>query len=611
MSKRRSFLPQHHTIKAKVATPGVVIAPLLQQAFALHQQGQLVQAAVLYQEILQKQPNHFDALHLLGIAASQSKQPQIAVDLIGKAIQINPNAAAAHSNIGLALQDLSRNDEALASYERALAIEPDNAAVLYNHGNVLRDLKRYAEALASYERVLVIEPCNADALYNCGNALHYLGRNEEALASYDSALAIKPDHVEALNNRGVVLQALKRNEEALASYERALMIAPGHAGALYNCGNVLRELSRHEEALASYARVLLIRPDNAEVLNNRGNTLRALNRLEEALASYDRALFIEPGYADARWNESLCRLLIGDFDLGWRNYEWRWKTSELRNFHRNFTQPLWLGKESLSDKTILLHAEQGLGDTLQFCRYVRQVNALGAKVVLEVQPPLKSLLSGLSGIASIIGKGEALPAFDYHCPLLSLPLAFDTDSASIPSTHRYVTSDAKRVAIWQEKLGVKTKPRVGLVWSGSATHKNDRNRSIPFVDFVELVSRKASFYALQKEVRDADMLLAGRTGVTFVGDELDDFADTAALIELMDIVITVDTSVAHLAAAMGKAVWILLSFNPDWRWLLDREDSPWYPTARLFRQSAIGDWGSVIERVKVELQSLLACVTAN
>jgi Tfp pilus assembly protein PilF len=538
-----------------------------------------------------------------------------------KQSQSNPNNAAAHLNQGLALAAINRFDDALASYDRALAIQPDNAQTLTKRGTALRHLNRFNDALASFDRALLIKPDYPEALCDRGTVLLHCNLLDDALASYDRALAIQADYVRAICNRGTVLVALNCFDDALASYERALVI----------------------------------KPDYVEALSNRGNLLRYFNRIDDALASYALALAIQPDYADAHLNEGLCRLTIGDFDLGWQKYEWRWKKKHGINPH-NFSQPLWLGQESLQNKTILLHAEQGLGDTIQFCRYAQNVAALGATVILEVQPSLKTLLRNVAGVASIIAQGEKLPAFDVHCPLLSLPLAFHTDLNSIPfsqgssvntafhpayhlvyqniasallrlkrfvlatkipiapltETGKYLTIDATRKAVWKNKLGLKTLPRVGLVWSGNLTHANDRNRSIPLPDFAQIINPKAQFFSLQKELRAADKLLLNqRTDINFVGDDLKDFADTAALIDLMDLVITVDTSIAHLAGAMGKPVWILLPFNSDWRWLLDRNDSPWYPSARLFRQLALGNWHSVIATVKQELCTLVSASSRN
>jgi hypothetical protein len=386
--------------------------------------------------------------------------------------------------------------------------------------------------------------------------------------SYERAIALKPDYAEAYNNRGIALGALDRPADALQSYERAIALRPDYAEAFYNRGNALRELHRHRDAVQSYERAIALKPD----------------------------------YAAAHWNLADCRLLLGDFTLGWQEYEWRWKLEQASHAERDFPQPLWLGAQPLEGRTILLHSELGMGDTLQFCRYAQAVAALGAKVVLEVQPPLLPLLADLDGVAQAVPRGAALPAFDCHCPLMSLPLAFKTDATNIPATIPYLRSDAARVAAWREKLGPKSKPRVGVVWSGSMSQRNDK-RSMALVEMLPLVGDWAEWISLQKDVRESDApLLASRADLRHVGDALQDFADTAAVIELLDVLVTVDTSVPHVAGAMGKPVWILLPFNAhDWRWMLDREDSIWYPTARLFRQAAIGDWASVISQVDAAL----------
>jgi tetratricopeptide (TPR) repeat protein len=523
--------------------------------------------------------------------------------LIQRAVGINPDNAAAYSNLGLALRKLDKLDEAIASYGRALALQPDNLQALNNRGSALRDLKRYHDALQSYDRALSIQPDYLDALKNRGALLLDLGRYDDALLSYDRALAIQPDDTEALYGGGNALVALKRPSEAIANYDQALSLKPDFFPALNNRGSALLDLNRLEEALASFDGALALAPDNAEALNNRGNALVELNRHQEALASFDRALSLEPDHADAHYNGSLCRLLLGDFENGWRKYESRWRTDAFKNARRDFTQPLWRGEQAIAGQTLLLHAEQGLGDTLQFCRYAKLAAARGATVLIEVQLPLKSLLAGLDGVSSVLSQGETPPSFDYHAPLLSLPRAFETRLDGIPAAIPYLHADPIRVGEWQAELGDKALPRVGLAWSGSAEHKSDQKRSIPLTRMAKLVSGEAQFVSLQKELHPADRVtLSERDDIRHFGDQLHDFADTAALIEALDLVISADTAVAHLAGALGKEVWILLPFSPDWRWLLERDDSPWYPTARLFRQRAEGDWDGVIQRVASQLK---------
>jgi Flp pilus assembly protein TadD len=436
---------------------------------------------------------------------------------------------------------------------------------------------------------------------NCrGNVLRHKKSFDAALDSYDRGLALRPDSAEVLCNRGIVLRELKRFDEALASYDRALAIRPDYADALNSRGIVLRELGRLDEALANVDRALAIRPGFAEALTSRGTTLIELKRLDEALASFRRAQAVRPDYADAHWGESFCQLLAGDFGAGWEKYEWRWRTGQAAL--RQFLQPLWLGDQDVAGKTVLLHAEQGNGDTIQFCRYATVLAERGARVVLEVQPALKSLLSCLIGVQQVVATGEPLPEFDFHCPLLSLPLACGTTLQTIPARVPYLTPAPGLVQDWRTRLATDG-PRIGLAWSGNKQHGNDRNRSIALRRLAPLLDCGATLVSLQKGPRDDDRAWLAEHPEVLRYSDFPDFADTAALISLLDLVISVDTSVAHLAGAMGKPVWILLpAVGLDWRWLLERDDSPWYPTARLFRQRAIGDWDSVINRVADELR---------
>jgi hypothetical protein len=343
---------------------------------------------------------------------------------------------------------------------------------------------------------------------------------------------------------------------------------------------------------------LASRPDYAEAFANRGVLLYDLKRFDEALASYDSAIALRPDYADAHFFKGLSSLVTGDLPRGWIEYEWRRKAPAARIPKRDFSQPLWLGGDDIAGKTILLHSEQGLGDTIQFCRYAALVAARGARVILEVEAPLRELMTGLAGTAGIIAKGSALPDFDIQCPLPSLPLAFKTRLDTIPSTTPYLRVPKQALGYWNALLGAKRSLRIGLAWAGNAKHVRDRERSMRLRDLLPLLDIEATFVSLQKEVRAADAETLANCGVLQFGRKLGDFSDTAALISQLDLVISVDTSVAHLAGALGKRVWILLTHAPDWRWLLDRDDSPWYATARLFRQDDTREWHGVIARVR-------------
>jgi predicted O-linked N-acetylglucosamine transferase (SPINDLY family) len=564
--------------------------------------GNYDEAIASYQHALALKPDFTEAHNNLGSVLSDLKRHEEAIASYRSALALRPAFAEAHSNLASVLNELKRHEEAIASCQQALAHKPDFAEAHCNLAGALNDLKRHEEAIASCRKALDIQPDLAEAHSNLGLALAALERHEEAVASCQRALAIKPDLVEAHLNLGNALNALKRSEEAIASYQSALALKPDFAEAHGNLGAALSYAGRYAEAIASCNKALALKPGFADAYNNLGTTLNALNRNAEAIASYQSALEAKPDFAEAHFSQGLALLTIGDFKRGWEQYEWRWATKGYAPT-RDFVQPLWRGAEDLSGKTILLHSEQGFGDTLQFARYAPLLAARGARVVFEVQPALKALLTGLAGVEVTVAQGDALPVFDCHCPLLSMPLAFATTLQSIPAATPYLHANAGSVAKWQTLLGERSGPRVGLVWSGNPNHKNDRNRSIALARLLPLLAVPGvRFVSLQKDLRAEDAeALRNLSGLARIGDHLDDFADTAAAVSLLDLVITVDSAVAHLAGALGKPVWVLLPFSPDWRWLLEREDSPWYPSARLFRQPQLGDWESVIGRVREEL----------
>jgi tetratricopeptide (TPR) repeat protein len=544
-------------------------------------------------------PDFFEALVNRGIALYELKRFGDALADYDRAIALRPDNADALVNRGNALGKLRRHEDALASYDRALQLQPVHVEALVSRGGTLLDLRQYDAALRSYDRALAVRPDYAEALVNRGVTLHELKQSANALNSYDRALAIAPNNVDALTNRGVALHDLGRYGEALASHERALAVQPDHVVALSNRGLSLHKLARLDEALASYDRALAKQPDYIDALVNRGVTLHDLRRFDEALASYDRAVALRPDHADAHFFGSLSRLLTGDFGRGWIEYEWRRKGASTGPSSRDFPQPLWLGGPEIAGKTILLYSEQGFGDTIQFCRYVPLVAGRGARVVLEVEEPLREVLIDLAGATRVIAKGNLLPDFDLQCSLLSLPLVFGMQLETIPSAVSYLRAPDRALLKWGARLPSKRRPRIGLAWAGNAKHIRDRERSIDPGKLLPLLDVDATFVSLQKEVRTADMETLKRgSNIIHFGNELDGFSDTAALISHLDLVISVDTAVAHLAGALGKPVWILLTHVPDWRWLLDRDDSPWYPTARLFRQSKTREWNSVITRVR-------------
>jgi tetratricopeptide (TPR) repeat protein len=576
---------------------------LSNRGLTLHDLKRFDEALASYDRALAVRPNYAIALFNRGLTLHELNRFDEALASYDRVLALRPEHAEAFCNRGLALHELNHFEEALVSYNRALALRPDYPEALCNRGVTLHELDRFVEALESYDRAVMLRPHYAEALSNRGLTLHRLKRFDEALESYDRGLAARPDYAEALSNRGMTLRELNRFDDALQSYDRALILRPEFAKALSNRGNVLHELNRFDDALASFDRALRVDPEYAEALSNRGVTLHALMRFEDALSNFDRALKLRPDHADTHYNEALCRMLVGDFERGWRKSEWRWETEHTREKKRNFSQPLWLGSNDIAGKTILLHGEQGFGDMIQFCRYTPLIAERSGRVILEVPSPLHELMRTLPNTAQIISRGDPLPYFDRHCPLLSLPLAFKTEIQTIPSSCPYLRASPEGILRWQPRLGPRTRPRIGLAWSGRPTHKNDRNRSVKLRALLPVLDIDATFVSLQRDLRPEDgATLKGQENIIHFGDELRDFADTAALISNLDLVISVDTSVAHLAGALSKPVWILLPFVPDWRWLLDREDSPWYPTARLFRQDPTRAWDGVIKRVKKALR---------
>ncbi len=490
-------------------------------------------------------------------------------------------------------------------YDQAIAQKTRSAETYNSRGIEQADLTRFEDALASFDKAIALKPDYAQAYNNRGIVLQDLERLDDALGSFDRAIALKPDNAWAHNNRGVVLQALRRPDEALANYDKAITCKPDYAEAYYNRGIVLQDLQRFDEALIGFDKAIALKPDYAEAYNNRGLVLQDLRRLGDALASYDQAVALKPNYAEAYSNQSYCLLQTGRFERGWRLHEWRKKTA-IPVGNRLLPKPLWLGNEDISNRTLFVHCEQGLGDTIQFCRYGKLLTARGIRVAMSVQEPLYQLLNQMNPNIQIIRHDDVPDAYDYHCPLMSLPLALGTTLATIPSEQRYIFADEPLRKAWAARLPPRTKPRVGIVWSGSRNHKNDHNRSIDLSALGALFSADAHWISLQKELGDGDSaLLRDFHNVIACGDEFRDFSDTAAVIDLLDLVITVDTSVAHLAGAMGKPVWILLPYNADWRWLLDRNDSPWYPTVRLFRQNNTRSWGNVIARVQAALKDFI------
>jgi tetratricopeptide (TPR) repeat protein len=625
---------------------------VFRQALAHHRESSHEEARAAYERVLQMQPRHVPALTFLCVIALQSNDPERAIRLTATVLEADPSNAAAHLMRGHAHMRLEQRMAALASYERASALQPHLAEAHFHLGNVQSELGRHADAIASYERGLRIMPRVAEIHNNRGNSLRSLRRYAEAIDSYDQAIGAMPQIAEPYFNRGLALYELKRFDAALSSYDEAIAIRPGYAEAHLSRGNALKRLDQPQAALASYARAIELKRGYAEAHCNRGNVQSELGAVDAALASYDAAISIAPGYAEAHCNrgnllgdmmrfeqalesfdraiaadpeyaqayfcKSLVNLLLGDWESGWRDFEWRWRNEHCASSKekREFSQPLWLGEQPLAGRTILLHGEQGLGDIIQFSRYATLVAGRGARVVLEAPRPLASLLRNLQGVAQLVERGESLPPFDYHCPLLSLPLAFGTRPATIPAEIPYLRSSAARAKYWRDKLGPRTQPRVGLVWSGGFRPDQpelwqvNNRRNMPLIAMAALMHPGLEFYSLQKgEPAESELVQLKATGwngpeLIDLTRELHDFEETGALIEQLDLIISVDTSTAHLAGALGKPVWLLNRFDTCWRWFLGRTDTPWYPTARIYRQERAHDWTGVVRRVREDLVRL-------
>ena len=571
-----------------------------------HQAGRLQAAEQIYRQILALQPNHADAWHLLGVINAQTGNHQLAVDYIYRALRLKPDWAEARNSLGNALKDQGKLEEAVACYRRALELKPDFAQAQNNLGIALRDQGKLDEAVECWRRTLKLKPDYAEAHSNLGNALRDQGKLDEAIACYHQALEVEPDYVEAHNNLGAALQAQGKLDEAITCYRRALEPKPDSAEAQTNLGAALQAQGKLDEAITCYRRTLELKPDFAQARINLGAALQAQGKLDEAMACYRRTLELKPDLAEAHWNQSLLSLLTGDFQRGWAKYEWRWKTKQFQQ--RDFSQALWDG-QVLEGRAILLHAEQGLGDTIQFVRYAALVKQRGGAVIVECPKPLVSLLTSFAGIDRLVGQGEEIPAFDFQAPLLSLPGIFHTVLRDIPAAIPYLFADADLVEHWRRELGGIAGFKVGIAWRGSPAHVNDRARSLPLSCFETLASLPDIHLLSLQKGAGAEELQEARNHfpVTEAGSRLENFADTAALMMNLDLVITCDTAVAHLAGALGVPVWVALPLVPDWRWLLDRDDSPWYPTMRLFRQKKPRDWAGVFDQIKTVLVARLPC----
>ncbi len=552
-------------------------------------------------------PDLAEAHNILGIAFYQKDQVEKAIQCWEKAIELKPEYISAYINLGTALGRLKRLDEAIQTFQKAISLNPDQAIPWVNLGNIYKEKDKAEEAVVCFRKSLMIDPNIAEAYINMGSLAVEQGHLDGAVTCYLKAIELNPQSAETYYNLGNVYKDKQESTKAMVYYQKAIEIRHDYPQAYNNLALILQRLGRHEEAIQLFNQALTLNPDLPEVLNNQGNVFKDQKRIDESVELFRKTIGVNPDYPEGHWNLSLALLMSGCFEEGWIEYEWRWKIKGVLS-RKDITRPLWNGKQ-LQGKKILLFAEQGFGDTIQFIRYATLVAERGGRVIVECQPELTSLLSTVEGIEVIIKYGQSLPDFEVQCPLLSLPLIFRTTLSTIPASIPYISLNPEKVREWGDRLSSdKGKYKIGLVWAGKPEHSNDHNRSLSFNELGPLFQiPELSFYSLQKG--PAALQAKNRPPAMNwldVSGELHDFTETGALIQNLDLIVSVDTAVAHLAGALGKPVWILLPFSPDWRWLLDREDTPWYPTMRLYRQPVFNDWASVIEAVAARLNKKIS-----
>jgi tetratricopeptide (TPR) repeat protein len=574
---------------------------LLVRGVCLLQRGEFARAEASLRSSLAVRPAYPAALANLGVALHAQRRSEESVAMLRAALEQAPRLPAAMNALGLALTDLKRTEEALQWFDRAVGIAPGFAEAWCNRGNALILLDRFDEALASLDRAEQLRPNYPEVLVNRSAALSRLRLFDEALAAADRANVLLSSQPRVERCRADALAGLGRRTEAIEIYSRLLDTGPYDPELGLACATGLLNAFQHDQALTAFKRLAQERPDDPKMATGKAMALRGLGRYDEAIAEYQRAAALDPDDFTSHLNEGMLHLLLGDFEAGWPLYEWRKRNPKHPLASRHLRRPLWTGAEDITDKTILLYAEQGFGDAIQFARFAPLVAARGARVIVGAHPPLKRLFQSLDGVAAVIGDGEPVPAYDLHCPLMSLPLAFDVRLDTIPGNVPYLVAPPELTAKWDQRLGPRDRLRVGLAWAGSTV---DDRRKVPLALFEPIFRQEHQLVCLGKVVPKEDLPMMSECGILHFGDELTDFAETAALAATMDLVISIDTSVAHLAGALGATLWVLLHASADWRWLLDREDSPWYPTARLFRQHDDGDWGSVMDRVADSLTAL-------
>ncbi|PZV18107.1 MAG: hypothetical protein DCF22_02360 [Leptolyngbya sp.] len=616
------------------STASDTIAAQLVQAQQHYQAGTLTEAEAVYRQIVQHDPHQVEALFWLALLADQAGRNQDSIDYYEQVLALQPNSAEAHGNLGSVLLKLGKVEEAIAHHRQALALMPDNAKAHYNLAIALYEQKQDQEAIALYQQAIAVQPDYANAHHNLGMAFYRQGKPEAAIDCYRQAVQLEPNHASAHNSLAVALYQQNKLDEAIEHYQQAIAIYPGYvnahdnlgialkqqgkledaathfqqaiafnpsyANAYINLGNTMRELGRFNEAIAYCQESIRLQPSNADAHNTYGCVLVDLARFKDAIACFEDAVRLRPDFADAHLNMGIILLQIGEFRRGFEEYHWRWKTKQCPDLR--YTQALWTG-ESLNGKVILLTAEQGFGDTIQFARYAPMVAARGGEVIIACQKPLLRLLSTVPGVSRCVDRDKDNIDIHTHAPLLELPYILGTTTDTIPANVPYLSPLSQSTI----RLDVPpdTRLKIGIVWATNPSNSTSGKRSCSLSHFLSLLEVPGiALYSLQKEQPATDLALLHNTPrLQDLQDQLTDFADTACAIAQLDLIITVDTAVAHLAGALGKPTWTLLPHIADWRWLTDRDDNPWYPTMRLFRQNQPADWDGVMQQVR---QALMA-----
>lgn len=603
-SSDRRQLVAHNSRTTRDAMPPAADDPL-RTALAHHCGGNLPLAEQLYRQVLAQSPDSADAWHSLGVLCLQSGRAAEAVESIGRAIALKATNPDYYSHLGAAYGGLGQHEAAITSLRHAVRLAPQLATAHYNLGTALRNGERLEEAVTSFRHAIAADPDAAEAHYNLANTLRELKRLDEAEVSYREALRIRPGYMKAMINLGNVLTGANRYDEAIDVLRAAVAVDPQYSNAHLNLGSALRDARRFDEAVDSLRTAVALDPKSAEAHNNLGTALQGQARFDEARSCYQAALELNPELPDAHFSQAIDLLRQGDLANGFSEYEWRWKCKSFST--RRFDQPRWDGAP-LEGRTILLHAEQGLGDALHFIRYAADVKNTGGTVIVECPESVTKILAASASIDGLVAAGSPLPPFDVHCPLMSLPgvLGLSIDSLSRGA---YLSAEPARVEAWRKELADMAGFRLGICWQGNPKHLFDTQRSFPLRQFAP-VARLAGvrLVSLQKG-SGSDQIAFFPFNVVELGTELDAdgaFLDTAAVMKNLDLVISSDTAVAHLAGALGVPVWVALSAHADWRWFTDREDSPWYPTMRLFRQAQLDDWDDVFERIARELAAVVS-----